>query len=221
MIYLSMQPYEGHTLIEVNPTLIMSILDLILGGDGKVEVDPTRVITEVEQNLIEGFFQILTHDLQETWRPIVDVNFSQSPIETSPQMSGRFATTEAVVAIAIELRIGERVGMVNVAIPSITLKMMGQRFDQQWTVHKSENPATESAIKQRLSRELKVTVTCELAGMTMRIRDLMNLKPGDVFEAVAFENPMDLLINGSPKFKASVCARDNGRGAVVQGCYRP
>ena len=217
MVYLGMLPYEGHTLIEVSPGLTQPILDLILGGDGKVKIDPHREMTEVEQTLIEGFFQILTHDLTETWKPVVPINFTIGSLETNPQMSGRFAPTEAVVAIGIEMRIGENAGAINVAIPSITLKMMGNLFDQQWTVHKSENPATEAAIKRRISRELKVRVECELSGMTIRVRDLISLTPGDVFRgATAFDRPMDILVNGTPKFKAGLTSDQNGRVAVIQ-----
>jgi len=217
LIYLGMQPYEGHTLIEVSPSLAQPILDLILGGDGKIKVDSTRELTEVEQTLIEGLFHVVILDLTETWKPVAPINFTMGSIETSPQMSGRFPPTEAVVAVAIELRIGENVGMLNLAIPSITLKMMGQLFDQQWTAHKSENPATVAPIKQKLARDLRVQVDCELAGMTIRLRDLVNLAPGDVFRGVtAFDRPMDILINGTPKFKAGLSSDEYGRIAVIQ-----
>jgi flagellar motor switch/type III secretory pathway protein FliN len=94
---------------------------------------------------------------------------------------------------------------------------MSQLFEQQWTTHKSENPATEAAIKRKLSRELKVRVECELTGMTIRLRDLINLAPGDVFRgATAFDRPMDILINGTPKFKAGLSSDQNGRIAVIQ-----
>lgn len=217
LAYLGMQPYEGHTLIEVNPSLVTPILDLMLGGDGKVAVDAERELTEVEHSLIEGFFQIIVHDLREIWKPVVAVNFNVASIETSPQMTGRFVPTEAVVAITIELRIGEAVGMMNVAIPSITLKMMGQRFDQQWTVHKSANPATEQAIKRKLVSELKVDVDCELRGLSIRLGDLLSLGTGDVFDgAPALDRRLDIVVNGVPKLKASLISDAERRAAVVE-----
>jgi hypothetical protein len=41
------------------------------------------------------------------------------------------------VAVAIEIRIGDSIGMMNIAIPSIIIKMMRQKFDQQWSLRKS------------------------------------------------------------------------------------
>ena len=59
------------------------------------------------------------------------------------------APNEAVVAIGVEIRIGETVGMMNIAMPSIIIKMMRQKFDQQWSVRKSESTEAE---RQRIFR---------------------------------------------------------------------
>ena len=216
LVYLKMDPYEGHALIEISPTLIAPILDLVLGGRGKSTTELDREITEVEKNLLEGFFQIVTHDLRETWKPVVAVGFYTSSIETSAQLSGRFVPTEAVVAIAMELRIGESVGMVNLAIPSITLKTMGQKFDGQWTSHRAENPATELAIKRKLKRELQVTLECEYSLSTIGMKDLLNLSTGSLFLlGPAFDEAVDVMVNGVPKFRGVLGVSQRNRRTVT------
>jgi flagellar motor switch protein FliM len=216
LVYLSMDPYQGHALIEVNPTLIGPILDLVLGGNGKVKTELGREITEVEKLLMEGFFQVVTHDLREIWKPVAAINFAGSAIETSPQLSGRFVPSEAVVAIAMELRIGENVGMVNLVIPSITLKTVGQRFDQQWTSNRTENPATEIAIKRKLSRELKVTLECVYSRNTILMKDLLSLSVGKILTlGPAFDENWDILVNGTPKFRGTVRVSPKNQLAVV------
>ena len=64
-------------------------------------------------------------------------------METEPQLLHLLAPNEAVVAIGVEIRIGETVGMMNIAMPSIIIKMMRQKFDQQWSVRKSESTEAE------------------------------------------------------------------------------
>ena len=216
LVYLSMDPYQGHALMEINPSLIAPILDLVLGGNGKVKSQLNREITEVEKLLIEGFFQVVTRDLREIWKPVAAIGFAMSGIETSPQLSGRFVPSEAVVAIAMELRIGENVGMVNLAIPSITLKTIGQRFDQQWTSHRSESPATEIAIKRKLTRELEVTLECVYSRNTILMRDLLNLSVGKILTlGPAFDETWDILVNGTPKLRGSVCVSPKNQLTVV------
>ena len=216
LVYLSMEPYQGHALMEVNPTLIGPVLDLLLGGNGKVKTELGREVTEVEKLLMEGFFQVITHDLRETWKPVAAIGFATSGIETSPQLSGRFVPSEAVVAVAMELRIGENVGMVNLAIPSITLKTIGQRFDHQWTSNRSENPATELAIKRKLARELKVTLECVYSRNTILMKDLLTLSAGKVLTiGPAFDETWDILVNGTPKFRGTVCVSPKNQLTVV------
>jgi len=218
MVYLRMDPYEGHALIEVSPTMIAPILDLVLGGNGKDTAVLDREVTEVEKSLLEGFFQIVTHDLREAWKSVVAVSFATSSIETSVQLSGRFVPTEAVVAVAMEMKIGESTGMLNLAIPSLTLKTMGQKFEQQWASRKSENPAAELTIKQKLARSLQVTVECEHSGATITLKDLLNLSVGDIFTLrPGLDETVDILVNGTPKFKGLLAvSAQNSRTVVLE-----
>lgn len=217
MVYLSMHPYDGHSLVEVNQSLLSSILDLVLGGSGKIKTDLAREITDVEEGMLEGFFRIVSHDLMETWKPVVPVSFAIDSFETKPHLSRRIARNEAVVAIAVELRVGESVGMVNLAIPSITLKMMRQRFDQQGVVHGQSSGDLECAIKRRLARGLIVTVDCELHGATLRIRDLLELKAGNVIDlGVPFDEGEAVLVNGRMKYRGKLTANGTRSSVVIE-----
>jgi flagellar motor switch protein FliM len=55
---------------------------------------------------------------------------------------------------AIELRIGESIGMMKIAMPSIVIKMMRQKFDQQWPVRKFES--TDSETDQNLRSDSRL-----------------------------------------------------------------
>lgn len=205
MAYLAMEPYDGCSLLEINPSLVATILELVLGGNPKNNGELDREITEVEESMMEGVFRVIVHDLVETWKPVVPVSFALEAMETKPQRSSRISRNEAVLALTLELHIAEQVGLVNLVIPSITLKLMHQRFDQHWAVHKCGSHETEMAIRRRMSRELLLDADCDLRGARIRLGELQALKVGDVISlGIAAGSPVTVTVGGKPKFKAAI-----------------
>ena len=220
IVYLSMLPYEGYAAVEVNHALIAPILDHVLGGNGKIDSELDREITDIEKGMLEGFFRIIPHDLTEAWKPIASIGFAFDCVETEPLLSNRISRNEAVVVIAMELRIGDKVGKVNLAIPSITLKMLRHKFDQQSTTKRTVSPETEAAIKQKLSDSLKLDVDCALVGPRIRLSDLLHLKAGDLVDlGVEFDGKGSILANGVPKFRGEVIAEGTKQALVIESTW--
>jgi flagellar motor switch protein FliM len=203
--YLAMQPYDGYSLLEIDPGLAAPILELVLGGNGKTNGALDRELTEIEENMMAGVFRIIVRDLAETWRPVLPVSFALDAIETKPQRSNRISRQETVVAITVELHIADQVGMVNLVIPSSTSKLIHQRFAEQGAVHKCGSHETEVAIRGRMSRELLLDADCDLCGARIRLGELQALKVGDVISlGIAADSPVTVTIGGKPRFKAAI-----------------
>jgi flagellar motor switch protein FliM len=202
---LGLKPYDGNAVLELNSSLIFPILEILLGGDGKLQFSAQREITEIEQVLLDGLFRLILRDLKEAWTLVTNIDFTIETIETEPQFLQILAPTEAVVAVAIEIRIGDSVGMMNIAMPSIIVKMMRQKFDQQWTLRKSASTELEQSRILGLIRQACLPSEVMLSGPTVLLRDLMNLEEGDV---LSFEfpvaRPLDLMIGGQRKFLGEI-----------------
>jgi len=202
---LGLKPYDGNAVLELNSSLIFPILEILLGGDGKLQFSAQREVTEIEQVLLDGLFRLILRDLHEAWTFVTDINFTLETIETEPQFLQILAPTEAVVAVAIEIRIGDSVGMMNIAMPSIIIKMMRQKFDQQWSLRKSASTEVEQARILGLIQTSTLTSEVILSGPQMLLRDLVNLEEGDV---LSFEfpvgRPLDLRLNGERKYRGEM-----------------
>jgi flagellar motor switch protein FliM len=202
---LGLKPYDGNAVLELNSSLIFPILEILLGGDGKLQFSAQREITEIEQVLLDGLFRLILRDLKEAWTLVTNIDFTIETIETEPQFLQILAPTEAVVAVAIEIRIGDSIGMMNIAMPSIIVKMMRQKFDQQWTLRKSASTELEQSRILGLIRQAYLPSEVLLSGPTLLLRDLMNLEEGDV---LSFEfpvtRPLDLMLSGQRKFLGEI-----------------
>jgi flagellar motor switch protein FliM len=217
MVSLGLLPYDGNGVLELNPSLVFPILEMLLGGNGKASGSIQREVTEIEQKLLDGLFRIILNDLREAWRGVTEVDFTIENMETEPQLLHILAPNEAVVSIGVEVRMGDTVGMMNIAMPSIVIKMMRQKFDQQWSVRKTTASESEQARVLRLLRGALLTLEARLEGPRLSVRDFLTLEEGQL---LAFDfpvdQPVDLLVNGIEKYRAQMVSTGKKRACLVE-----
>ncbi len=221
LISLGLKPYEGNAVLEMNPSLVFPILEMLLGGTGKGAAKINREITEIEQTILEGLYRIVLHDLKQAWHPVTDIDFTIEARETEPQLLQLMAPNEAVLAIGLEVRIAESAGMMNIGMPSIIIKMLRQKFDQQWSVRRAESTREEQARILRLIKPSAVSLDARLQGPTLLVEDLLRLQKGDVLKLdYPIERPIECLINGRPKFRGMVGTTGRKRAFVIDEIAR-
>src|SRR5512135_1047450 len=54
---LGMRPLDGNIALELNPSLVFPMIDMILGGPGRA-LSENRNLTEIELNIIEGVIKL-------------------------------------------------------------------------------------------------------------------------------------------------------------------
>jgi flagellar motor switch protein FliM len=216
LVTLGMKPYDGSAVLELNPSLVFPVLEMLLGGTGQTAQKPDREITEIEQSILDGLLRIILNDLRTAWGAVANIEFSIDSHETEPALLQMLAPNEAVVAISMEIRIGEMTGIMNLGIPSITIKMLRQKFDQQWSVRKTRATEEDHARVFRLLQAASINAESVLKGPRLPVSHLLDLKDGDV---IAFdyplERPLDLLLNGENKFRGEVVITGRKRAFQV------
>jgi flagellar motor switch protein FliM len=217
MLTLGLRPYDGNGVLELSPALVFPILEVLLGGDGKSTLSLRREITEIEQKLLDSLFRIVLNDLKEAWRAVAPIEFTIQSIDTEPQFLRVLAPTEAVVAVGIEIRIGDNVGMMNIAIPSIIAKMMRQKFDQQWSMRRTQSSEAEQAAVLALIQPARLDLDVQLRGPHLLVQDLLSLAEGDV---LVFDFPvaktLEGLLNGKLRFQGRVVQAGRKRAFAVE-----
>jgi flagellar motor switch protein FliM len=217
MIALGMKPYDGNAVLELNPTLVFPILEMLLGGTGQGGCKIAREITEIEQSILDGLVRIILNDLQAAWQPVATIEFSVVSHESEPQLLQILAPNEAVVAVSVEVRIGEMAGIMNLGVPSIIVKMLRQKFDQQWSIRKAEANEDEHARVLRLIQPARVRLEACLEGPTMSVESILALREGDV---LALDYPvgrtLDLTVNGRLKYRGEVVTTGRKRAFHAQ-----
>ncbi len=217
MVCLGMKPFDGSAVMELNPSLIFPLLEMLLGGNGRGLTRINREVTEIEQQILDTLFRIMLHDLKEAWQGVTNINFTIEGRETEPQLLQILAPTEAVVSIGIEVRIGETTGMMNIGVPSIIIKMLRHRFDQQWSVRKTDSTEEEQTRVLDIIKKANVDMEVRLLGPLLSVDSLLKLDVGDVLSFDhAVGKPLALLANGKTKYQGQVVAQGRKRAFLVE-----
>jgi Flagellar motor switch protein len=216
LVALGMKPFDGNAVMELNPTLVFPLLEMLLGGNGKGAA-LSRETTEIEQSILDTLFRIILHDLSLAWQAVANINFTVEGRETEPQLLQILAPNEAVVSIGLEIRVGENTGLMNIGMPSIVIKMLRSKFDQQWSVRKTDSTVAEQTRMLTLLKPASLHLDARLEGSTLLVQDLMTIEPGHILN---FDHPLDrplrLVVNGQNKYEGHLVATRNKKSFLVE-----
>src|SRR5277367_2884744 len=81
LVGLGMKPFDGNAVLELNPSLVFPLLEMLLGGNGKGAA-LSRETTEIEQSILDTLFRIMLHDLSMAWQSVTDITFTAESRET-------------------------------------------------------------------------------------------------------------------------------------------
>ncbi len=204
---LAMRPLDSNVVLEFNPSLVFPMIDMLLGGPGNAPAEQ-RNLTEIEMNIIEGVIKLAMRDLREAWRPIMEFDLYLDGTGNKPQMFQIVSAGETVVAVGLEVKVGETAGLMNISIPSRMLKVIRNRFDQQWITrrHKAAGSEADRILNQLRSADL--TVSGEMRDNQLTVDDLLKIASGDVIQLnKSIGDPLMLCVAGVPKFLGFIVAR--------------
>jgi flagellar motor switch protein FliM len=209
---ISLTPIEGLGALELNPSVAFSMIDRMLGGSGK-GMAPTRGLTEIEHNVIDGVVKLVLEHLTETWRNIVDVRFRVNGRDTRPQMLQVAAPNEVVVLIGFDIKIGDARGMLNFCLPATAIETVGDSFTHTWYRSHREPTLDDRQQFWRTLGHLPVDVAATLE-TTLPARDVLELAPGDVIAlGHRLTDPLQVRVCDTVKFEAYPM-QDNGHAGV-------
>ncbi len=216
---IGMRPLDDNMAMELNPALVFPMIDMLLGGPG-IAAAIDRNPTEIEMNIIEGVIRLAMRDLREAWRPIMELEFFIDGTGTKPQMFQIVSPVETVVAVGLEIKIGENAGMMNICIPARMLKLIRHQFDQQWSVRRHKAVGSEAERILELLRGADLNVGGEVRNTKVTVSELLNVAVGDIVPLdQRLEDSVLLCVGGIPKFKGRIVINRGKKAFEIQKEY--
>ncbi len=208
-IIFSAPPLSGEAVLEMEYSLVFTLLDRLLGGPGR-PVERTA-FTEIERPLVLALGERMLLAFKSAWESILQIDPRIEGMETSAQFVQVAPPSDIVIAMLMEARVGERRDAMSLCAPHMVIKPITPRLSSQnWAA--SSGRRTTPLIRQALTQHLRhsrLNCVALLGRTTIRLRDLIRLKEGDL---IVLDTPVsgaiDLLVEGRRKFRGKPAVRN-------------
>jgi len=198
---------DGQICLEIAPLIVYPIIDRLLGGSTQELFIPQRPVTQIEQRLVGNVIQRAMATLTEAWENVRPMTFHTTATESNPQLVQIVPPNEVVVVIGFEIKLANRAGTMNLCIPyNVIEPVMEELSSQNWfssAGHKS-SPESHTRITSRL-RGARIGVRGILGRTTITMRDLVNMRPGDVIlTETSASDPVTVLVEDESAYRATI-----------------
>jgi flagellar motor switch protein FliM len=210
---IAIAPGDEVGAVEMNPAVAFAMLDRMLGGSGQ-PVPVNRPLTEIEQNVVDAVIRLLLSGLGDAWRAVTDLTFGIRARETRPQMLQVAAPNEIVVAIVLDVKVGDVRGRINICLPTNIAEIAGDHFAHAWQRQRRELTAAErTALEDNFGR-VPVPVVPQIR-TRLHAGAVLALSIGEVVALpLSADQPIDVYAGGLRKFTGRL-ASDHGRLMVL------
>ncbi|MDU0457548.1 MAG: flagellar motor switch protein FliM [Geobacteraceae bacterium] len=196
------EPLKGAALISFDSTLVLSLVDSLLGGTGSAKVPvANRMFTSIELRLMEKIVGDVLQDLEKAWAPLYATHMTLLRMEMNPRLISIVPPEYQIVTMSLKLQIEDISGNIMFAIPYMTIDPIrdklkaGMQFDLM---------AIDPQWSSRLSSEIleaPMETIVEMGNASITLRELLELVPGDT---IMLDKPssgeMLVKVEGVPKY---------------------
>jgi len=169
-------------LLELNVNLALNLVERLLGGSGSGKKE-SKVITAIEQKVLEDVISHLMNDLKDAWQAIDDFEFVIDRFEADIDFAQITSQSESVLLINFDISIGDQSYPMNIcfatyAFDTILSKLSVQKLS-------SIRPANYGGYTSRELltlhlQEALLPVVVEFGRSKITVKELMELNNGDV-----------------------------------------
>ena len=196
------EPLKGAALISFDSTLVLSLVDSLLGGSGNAKIPmANRMFTSIELRLMERIVSDALQDLEKAWAPLYATHMNLLRMEMNPRLLNIVPPEYQIVTMTLKIQIDDVSGNMMFAVPFMTIDPIrdklktGMQFDLM---------AIDPQWSSRLSSEIMeapMETTVEMGNANITLRELLELAPGDtIMLDKASSSEMLVKVEGVPKY---------------------
>lgn len=200
---LQVQDSNREIFIEINPNLVLLIVDCLFGGPGR-PLEELREITPLEQRVMRRILDYVLEILRRSWEDFAPLNIKTKAFYTNPDFVPLPEQGETMITASIEISYHERPTYFNISYPYSFLRDILAGFDSSnQRVSQRVPDYQDTAVIEKVLKTVKIPLRVILGETTINLKELVDLELGDVLPLdKKIDQDLKVLVGDSPKFYA-------------------
>jgi len=199
-----MSPLEGVGVADFSPSVVFSFVDRIFGGRGKA-LSADRELTGIEKSIMGKIVDKAFQSLAKAWDHLIRIEFRQTAFETNPQFMQVIPQGETVIVVSLQVKMQAATGVLTLCYPYLGLEPIMEKLSAQNWIDANKKGADGDLFSNNTKQimPVKLGIRALLGQSLISIRELLEVKPGDVVRLDAFESDnVSLLVGNLNKYQA-------------------
>jgi flagellar motor switch protein FliM len=203
-----LKPLNGFAFINVEPDLLLTLLDGFFGGTGRPNTDSQAAAAPAAQRFLGLMLRSFAADVTAAWTPVAPLEMEMVKQETNPRLVQLGSPQESVIVAKFTVEFAARSGRIEWLLPEVLLAPLREALSGETGVapaRKQEawGPSLTSALQ-----DAQVDTRAVLAQAQISLRELVTLNAGDI---IPIETPQQVTL------LAGEVALYQGRFGISQG----
>jgi flagellar motor switch protein FliM len=203
-------------LLHPDISLVLQIVDMLLGGSGKEQAE-ARELTEIEEDVFESVAQVLCRELTSAWKSVPGINFEFGERQKETLSLRLIPASEKMLSVTFDITLAEVQSKLMIGFPSVLSAALLREAPTQMPYSEPSNSQKDRARLQELllNSQFKTELTLPLSPVS--VRDVFNLKPGSVLVLeIRATEPIHFNVAGKNLFLAAPVGCGSQRGAQIE-----
>jgi len=210
---IRIKPLRGTALLVFEPQLVFAAVDNFFGGDGRYPVKiEGRDFTRTEMRVVQLMLKQAFADLHEAWSPVLPLEFEYINSEVNPHFANIVSPSEIVVVSRFHIELEGGGGDVHVTLPYSMIEPIRELLDAGVQSDRADKDERWTQALRAQIPDAQVAVATTLTEATLSLRQLMNIKPGDVIP-IDMPRVLDVCVEDVPVFRGSLGV-SRGKNAI-------
>ena len=197
-------PLTGSMILQMSSAVVYGIISCLFGGSADY-TDESKPFSEIDLAIMQNVLPRCLSILETSWKKVAALKMSLDRIEGSPQFTQIAAANEPAAIITFNVKMDSIEDMMAICVPHFLIQPLSKQLNSvAWAL--GDQGATKRPPDTQLEAqvlETKVCLRARLQESRITMRELLQVKPGDILCTNHRIKDFILMdVEQIPKFKA-------------------